>query len=112
MIIKTYSGRQRQSSFFVIFYLRMNTLLFPVILWFYICFLKTFLMSGIQEEFSALQLSLIAAQTDLERLDRSDTTLEELREYEETLRSIMDKLKKITIKVRADRSSNKQVWER
>lgn len=69
-------------------------------------------MSGLQEEFSALQLSLIAAQTDLERLDRSDTTLEELREYEGTLRSIMDKLKKITIKVRADRSPNKQVWER
>ena len=69
-------------------------------------------MSGIQEEFAALQLQLIAAQTDLDKLDRPETTLEELHEYEGKLRSIMEQLKKITHKVKADRSANKQVWER
>ena len=67
---------------------------------------------SIQEEFSALQLTLISAQTDLDKLERPETTLEELQEYEKRLRSIMEQLKKITTKVKADRSANKQVWER
>ena len=69
-------------------------------------------MSNIQEEFSSLQLALIAAQTELDKLDKPETTMEELQNYEVTLRSLMEKLKKITVKVKADRSSNKQVWER
>lgn len=69
-------------------------------------------MASIQEEFSALQLSIISAQTELDKLDRPETTVEELREYENVLRGIMERLKKITAKVKADRSTNKQVWER
>ena len=45
-------------------------------------------MTSINEEFSSIQLSLIAAQRDLERIDKPETTLEELHVFDGTLRSI------------------------
>ena len=69
-------------------------------------------MTTINEEFSSIQLSLIAAQRDLERIDKPETTLEELRVFDGTLRSIQAKLKALSSKVKIDRSSNKQIWQR
>ena len=69
-------------------------------------------MTTINEEFSSIQLSLIAAQRDLERIDKPETTLEELRVFDGILRSIQAKLKALSSKIKIDRSSNKQIWQR
>ena len=69
-------------------------------------------MTSINEEFSSIQLSLIAAQRDLERIDKPETTLEELHVFDGTLRSIQAKLKALSSKAKIDRSSNKQIWQR
>ena len=69
-------------------------------------------MVEVDEEFSAIQLLVITAQTDLEKLDTADTTLDDLQNYETSLRTIWEKLKLLTSKVKADRSPKKQVWQR
>ena len=69
-------------------------------------------MVEVDEEFSAIQLLVITAQTDLEKLDTADTTLDDLQNYENSLRTIWEKLKLLTSKVKADRSPQKQVWQR
>ena len=69
-------------------------------------------MVEVDEEFSAIQLLVITAQTDLEKLDTADTTLDDLQNYENSLRTIWEKLKLLTSKVKADRSTKKQVWQR
>ena len=69
-------------------------------------------MSSVPELFNAIQIATLAAQKDLEKLDRPETTLEQLREFEERLRGILNQLKDITTKVKADRSDQKLVWQR
>lgn len=69
-------------------------------------------MANINEEFSAIQLSLISAQRDLERIDKPETPYEELHSFDEVLRSIQSKLKALSSKIKADRSPNKQIWQR
>ncbi|KAK8794024.1 hypothetical protein JH06_2827 [Blastocystis sp. subtype 4] len=69
-------------------------------------------MSSVPELFNAIQIAILGAQKDLEKLDRPETTLEQLREFEERLRSILNQLKDITTKVKADRSDQKLVWQR
>ena len=69
-------------------------------------------MSSVPELFNAIQIAILGAQKDLEKLDRTETTLEQLREFEERLRSILNQLKDITTKVKADRSDQKLVWQR
>ena len=69
-------------------------------------------MSSVPELFNAIQIAILGAQKDLEKLDRPETTLEQLREFEERLRSILNQLKDITTKVKADRSDQKHVWQR
>lgn len=71
-----------------------------------------FFMANINEEFSAIQLSLISAQRDLERIDKPETPYEELHSFDEVLRSIQSKLKALSSKIKADRSPNKQIWQR
>ena len=71
-----------------------------------------FFMANINEEFSAIQLSLISAQRDLERIDKPETPYEELHSFDEVLRSIQSKLKVLSSKIKADRSPNKQIWQR
>ncbi|KAK8814969.1 hypothetical protein WA556_007006, partial [Blastocystis sp. ATCC 50177/Nand II] len=68
--------------------------------------------ANINEEFSAIQLSLISAQRDLERIDKPETPYEELHSFDEVLRSIQSKLKALSSKIKADRSPNKQIWQR
>ena len=69
-------------------------------------------MSSVPELFNAIQIAILGAQKVLEKLDRPETTLEQLREFEERLRSILNQLKDITTKVKADRSDQKLVWQR
>ena len=69
-------------------------------------------MAQVTEEFSAIQALVLAAETELDKLDRPETTLEDLHKYEESLRVILEKLKALTSRVKADRSPNKQVWQR
>lgn len=69
-------------------------------------------MSSIPELFNSIQIAVLTAQKDLEKLDRPETTLEQLREYEDRLRAILSQLKDITTKVKADRSDQKAVWQR
>ena len=71
-----------------------------------------FFMANINEEFSAILLSLISAQRDLERIDKPETPYEELHSFDEVLRSIQSKLKALSSKIKADRSPNKQIWQR
>lgn len=42
-------------------------------------------MSSVPELFNAIQIAILGAQKDLEKLDRPETTLEQLREFEERL---------------------------
>lgn len=69
-------------------------------------------MANINEEFSEIQLSLLSAQRDLERIDKPETPYEELHSFDEVLRSIQSKLKALSSKIKADRSPNKQIWQR
>lgn len=69
-------------------------------------------MSSVPELFNSIQIAVLTAQKDLEKLDRPETTLEQLREYEDRLRAILSQLKDITTKVKADRSDQKAVWQR
>ena len=69
-------------------------------------------MSSIPDELSAFQLSIIEAQTNLDKLDRPDSTIEELREYENNSRILNEKLKKLSQRINMDRSANKESWQR
>ena len=69
-------------------------------------------MSSIPELFNALQIAILSAQKDLERLDGPEATLGQLRGYEERLHGILNQLKDITTKVKSDRSDQKVVWQR
>ena len=69
-------------------------------------------MSSIPEQYNQLQVAILHAKKELEKLDTSNTTLEQLHTFEEKLRTIMAQMKEITAKVKADRSDQKQIWQR
>ena len=69
-------------------------------------------MSSIPDELSSFQLSIIEAQTNLDKLDRPDSTIEELREYESNSRILNEKLKRLSQRINMDRSTNKESWQR
>ena len=69
-------------------------------------------MSSIPEQYNQLQVAILQAKKELEKLDTPNTTLEQLQTFEEKLRTIMTQMKEITAKVKTDRSDQKQIWQR
>lgn len=71
-----------------------------------------FAMPSVSELYNTIQIQLLNSQKELDKLDKPETTLEELRLYEENLRKLFAQLKEITAKVKADRSDQKMAWQR
>lgn len=69
-------------------------------------------MSSVPELYNTIQIQLLNSQKELDKLDKPETTLDELRLYEENLRKLFALLKDITAKVKADRSDQKMAWQR
>lgn len=69
-------------------------------------------MPSVSELYNTIQIQLLNSQKELDKLDKPETTLEELRLYEENLRKLFVQLKEITAKVKADRSDQKMAWQR
>jgi len=69
-------------------------------------------MPSVSELYNTIQIQLLNSQKELDKLDKPETTLEELRLYEENLRKLFAQLKEITAKVKADRSDQKMAWQR
>lgn len=69
-------------------------------------------MSSVAELYNTIQIQLLNSQKELDKLDKPETTLDELRLYEENLRKLFALLKDITAKVKADRSDQKMAWQR
>ena len=69
-------------------------------------------MPSVSELYNTIQIQLLNSQKELDKLDKPETTLEELRLYEENLRKLFAQLKEITAKVEADRSDQKMAWQR
>ena len=69
-------------------------------------------MPSVSELYNTIQIQLLNSQKELDKLDKPETTLEELRMYEENLRKLFAQLKEITAKVKTDRSEQKMAWQR
>ena len=69
-------------------------------------------MPSVSELYNTIQIQLLNSQKELDKLDKPETTLEELRLYEENPRKLFAQLKEITAKVKADRSDQKMAWQR